>query len=68
MDDTNTVIGTTKNGKVVTEGNVDSVVDDLFSKLEVGQATVESRPRDYYGVTIPLEKLPAELRKALDCV
>jgi hypothetical protein len=65
MDDASTIIGTTKSGEVITGDNVDSVVDDLFSKLVPGQATVESRSRDYYGVTIPLEKLPAELRKAL---
>jgi hypothetical protein len=58
-------IETTKSGIDITSSDIDKTVDEIFAELKAGNATVQSRPRNYYEVVIPFNKLPEELKQAI---
>jgi hypothetical protein len=57
--------GATRDGVDITSGDIEGIVEELFAELKKGNATVQSRPRNYYEVVIPFDKLPEELKQAV---
>jgi hypothetical protein len=49
----------------ITSDDAEGIVEVLFAELKKGHATVQSRPRNYYEVAIPFDKLPEELKRAV---